>query len=359
MKKLFFLLFSVLTILSCASQNDDALKDLAFVRSTILENHPGVYNHQDPDFCSKLEIAYAQAQSIIAGTKEPEASHKALTCFTQSFNDPHLWVHWTNKSATQLPQSPKKITFSIFPHNVAWIEIPTFALRTEELNHFEECLDHIAILREKNQIVFDLRGNQGGNSDYGSQIIDALFSEKYAQQQRNAHNSKMYVDWRASQGNVAHIASFLKRNPTNDWLQKIAAGLQQSLAQGHIFYTETCAHAASTGKYQSTAATSAEIIIVTDSVNVSAALDFIDELKMMSQQVTLVGQKTKADRLYMEVRSLPLPSGLGSFSFPIKVYRNRPRLDNQPYYPDIEFTDIANTKALECFILEKICQKKY
>jgi hypothetical protein len=58
--------------------------------------------------------------------------------------------------------------------------------------------------------------------------------------------------------------------------------------------------------------------------------------------------------VYMEVRSLPLPSGSGNFSFPIKVYRNRPRLDNEPYSPNIEFKDVHNTAALQSFIIEKI-----
>lgn len=97
-----------------------------------------------------------------------------------------------------------------------------------------------------------------------------------------------------------------------------------------------------------------KVIVITDSVNVSAALDFIDELKLMTKEVMLIGQKTKADRVYMEVRSLPLPSGAGIFSFPIKVYRNRPRLDNEPYYPNIEFKDIHNTPALQGFILETV-----
>jgi len=74
----------------------------------------------------------------------------------------------------------------------------------------------------------------------------------------------------------------------------------------------------------------------------------------MTKKVILIGQKTKADRVYMEVRSLPLPSGSGTFFFPIKVYRNRPRLDNEPYVPNIEFKDVANTPALKSFILEKI-----
>lgn len=97
-----------------------------------------------------------------------------------------------------------------------------------------------------------------------------------------------------------------------------------------------------------------QIIAIIDSSNVSAALDFIDELKILEPKIKLIGLKTNADRLYMEVRSVNLPSGAGSFYFPIKVYRNRMRLDNQPYEPDIEYKDIANTYELQKMIVKII-----
>jgi hypothetical protein len=75
---------------------------------------------------------------------------------------------------------------------------------------------------------------------------------------------------------------------------------------------------------------------------------------MMTENVLLICQKTKADRVYMEVRSFPLPSGSGHVFFPIKVYRNRPRLDHEPYVPNIEFKDVHDTPALQKYILNKI-----
>jgi len=78
-----------------------------------------------------------------------------------------------------------------------------------------------------------------------------------------------------------------------------------------------------------------KIVVIIDRNNVSAALDFIDELKAVSNSVYLLGEKTNTDRLYMEVRSEMLPSKEGEFFFPIKVYRNRKRADNIGYEPDI------------------------
>ncbi|ABE04457.1 hypothetical protein [Rickettsia bellii] len=96
----------------------------------------------------------------------------------------------------------------------------------------------------------------------------------------------------------------------------------------------------------------AKIIVIIDEKNVSSTLDFIDELKIMTQNIILIGKTTKADRLYMELRTVELPSKLGIFSFPIKVYRNRNRGDNIPYIPDFEI-DPKNTAKLKDFILNK------
>ena len=163
------------------------------------------------------------------------------------------------------------------------------------------------------------------------------------------------MDWRASQGNLSHISSLLIKNPTNQWLQDTKDGLKESLEKVDSFYREysykTCGPAKN---ITSESKFGFKVIVITDSFNVSAALDFIDELKIMTKKVILIGQKTKADRVYMEVRPMPLPSGSGNFFFPIKVYRNRLRLDNEPYAPNIEFKAVHNTPALQNFILEKI-----
>lgn len=55
----------------------------------------------------------------------------------------------------------------------------------------------------------------------------------------------------------------------------------------------------------------------------------------------------------MEVRTVMLPNGNGTFSFPIKVYRNKTRKDNMPYYPDFYYKDdINNSQGLKQFTLQ-------
>lgn len=131
----------------------------------------------------------------------------------------------------------------------------------------------------------------------------------------------------------------------SDWIQNVANGIEESIAKHEPYYNEMAEISAAPNQAASTHDVKTKIIFIIEPLNVSAALDFIDSLKMMNYPITLVGKTTKADRLYMEVRSVDLPRGLGTFSYPIKVYRNRPRGDNVPYVPDID-CDVTDTQEL-------------
>jgi uncharacterized ubiquitin-like protein YukD len=332
--------------------------DLDFIYNSILDNHPGVYNEEDPKFRNNLEQFYNDAKKKIISSKNDLGSKDAIDEFSEKFDDAHLWVSWKNISKKSDVIVTKRLSISQLSNDIPWISLPTFDLNISQEKDFEQLIKDISKFQTKKYIIFDLRGNQGGNSDYGSKIANALFGEGYAYQKRCSLNKKTYVDWRVIKGNLDHIASLLIRYPSS-WLQNVAHGLKASIMRGKNYYREYSSESCDLKNNLTLLHTvRTKIIIIIDALNVSAALDFIDELKIMTTNLILVGQTTKADRLYMEVRTLSLPSGLGSFSFPIKVYRNRLRSDNQSYLPDIKYQDLNNILALQNFILTLIMEKK-
>jgi hypothetical protein len=92
---------------------------------------------------------------------------------------------------------------------------------------------------------------------------------------------------------------------------------------------------------------SAKIVIVIDHACGSACLDFIDEMMSLDTGLTLGGEATAADSLYMEKREASLPSQRGTFIFPIKVYRGRALGYNVHYVPHITVTDVQDTKSVQ------------
>jgi hypothetical protein len=331
-------------------------QDLDFIRGTIIENHPGIYNTQGPNFTDHLEQAYDRAKESLSQTSDVNGTKQIITDFARSFDDSHLWVSWyRNQEKTATPSyGLQAFEMNHVNDQIAWVALPTFDLNHDQQKEFQKILKKIPELRKKNILVFDLRGNQGGNSDYGIQVINALFEKRYAQQKRNEARQYTFVDWRVSQDNLSHINSLYERYQSL-WIKHVAEGLKQSLDQNKRYYRELPSTESVADQTELSHPVTAQIVVMIDSGNVSVALDFIDELKMMGPTITLIGQKTKADRLYMDVRTVKLPSGLGTFSLPIKVYRNRPRRDNEPYRPDIEH-QTTDREELQQFIQEKFAK---
>ncbi len=84
----------------------------------------------------------------------------------------------------------------------------------------------------------------------------------------------------------------------------------------------------------------------------SSCLSFADELLQMPK-VIHVGLPTFGDTFYLEIREMELPSKNGSFTIPMKVFRNRPRGSNESYQPTYRFQgNIHDRKAYEDWIIE-------
>ncbi|MDP2194274.1 MAG: S41 family peptidase, partial [Alphaproteobacteria bacterium] len=198
--KLALLMTYALLMTSCAVQHNPGIQDLDFIYTSILENHPGVYNNGDPNFCKNLETSYETATLSIKASQVNSSAKLIISDFAKSFNDPHLWVEWIDNINQKQNDTRAKFSISKFSNETVWITLSTFNLNSEEEKDFKKLVKQIPNLSSKKYIIFDLRGNQGGNSDYGSQIINALFGMKYAQEMRCTHNKETFADWRASDG---------------------------------------------------------------------------------------------------------------------------------------------------------------
>ena len=97
-----------------------------------------------------------------------------------------------------------------------------------------------------------------------------------------------------------------------------------------------------------------KIYLLTDSACFSACLGMADII-MSFPQATHIGLPTRADAIYIDNRSIELPSGNGRLSFSMKVYRGRARGHNEPYIPQIRYLDSNwETAALDNWFLEQV-----
>lgn len=350
------ILFNPLTAYAITEQ-----QDLDFIYQTIIANHPGIYNTADPDFKANTVRFYDITKQKLAKTSELVSQESVISQFAQSFADPHLGVQWNHKSSSNAvpPRYNHPFKAETLNNNIVWVTLPTFELNKEQESGFEIITQELAKYRSNKVIVFDIRGNDGGNSYYGDLLLYSLFGQNYVNNKNylNARRNNTYADWRASPTNLSRITcSISKKNNDNDdreWLLTVKHGMESSIRDNNPYYRDY--------EYSADLTTTApksqfngKIILIINQDNYSAALSFIDEVKLLAPQSILVGQTTGADRLYTDINSIPLPSGLGDFIYPMKVYRNQVRADNEHYHPDMPFANISDTMALQQLVIKLI-----
>ncbi|UTC24122.1 S41 family peptidase [Candidatus Comchoanobacter bicostacola] len=341
----------------CAPQY---IEDIDFAYQEILDNHPGVYNERDPLFNQSLDASYASAKDKLQRVTTSDEAENILEEFIDSFDDAHLRVSWHHKQGRcRSNNHAQRLELTSIAKDTVWITLPTFVLSKDQREQFRTLIEKAEQLPPQRHIIFDIRGNGGGNSLLGEEIMQVFFGKKHAVQKLCHERKKGHIAWRASQGNVNHIldaykgllATFNLDSLQLKNLEEIKSGLENSLANGEEYYieypTQVCEEKLIVNTSQDT-----KFTVITDSANGSSALIFIDELKLMTQNIVLLGKETSADTLYTEIRHIPLPSGSGSLVIPIKVRSYRKRLSNETYVPDIAYDDIQNTESLKVFVLE-------
>jgi hypothetical protein len=343
----------ILTIISfalTAANSNFFEEDLIFLYQSIVDNHPAFYNEEDYFFKKNLEKSYTIAKEEMKNTKDEKVSKIIIDNFIKSFQDPHLQVVWFDQ-INRIKSPKEKFSIKDLSEKGSWITLSSFSLNKEEKDKFQLFLSRLPLLRNKDYIILDLRGNQGGNSIYCEEIINYLFGKDFAESKRAILYKNSFTDWRASPGNLEYIASLVTRYPE---ISEIAEGIKLSLTKGEKFYRDFY-KATSYNKVSS--AINSHFFVIIDSSNVSSTLVFLDQLKAMTKKLLLIGEKTKADRIYSDVRSIKLPSQKGNLILPMKILPNRPRKDQEGYLPDLFVTNLEDDIALEEFLLQLI--KKY
>lgn len=223
-----------------------------------------------------------------------------------------------------------------------WINLSDFSPNDEGAAKMRAIFAEVKTRREDMQnaksIVFDMRGNQGGSSTWGNDMIEALWGKAYPESRHVDHDA--FVEWRLSEGNVKHmgwIVDYLLKNghedTANNYFGPIYEASQKALKAGDDLYREP--EDDDTAPMQSREVINpvkAPVYVLTHGTCASACLDFMDGLFEL-EGVTHIGYPTSSDTNYMEIRMQDLPSGLAKMAIPTKVYRNRARKSGEFYDP--------------------------
>jgi len=267
------------------------------------------------------------------------------------------------KYLTKTSANSKNTSFSFesMGDNQYWLTLPKFNLNQQQKQAIRDVIQQTKkVSPSAEHFVIDVRGNNGGNSEWGVEVAKAIYGEAFIQQHRRANPDNSYALWRVSDANAKHLQNVLpwikeqfgEENNMYLSFSSLTTKMKTAVKAGDSFIRQgdddIIPEVSSGVKVQ--AESNAKVLFLTDSDCGSACLDFAD-LLLTLPNVHHIGQETGADTVYMDIRHVKLPSGLGSYSLAQKVYRQRPRKHNQSYVPQHFYpANIADTPKVKAWI---------
>lgn len=299
-----------------------------------------------------------------------KAPHRYRSCvFSEAGQRKETALKWREVSPAEHmrqwraanPPLEKRSSISKLAPGKYWVHLPEFNPGPAQEAELKALIADVATLRSAELVVFDLRNNDGGNSQWGDDALANLYGAPYLDYLSAKKGKQDYAEYRVSKANLAYeeqsLATLSRQfgadSPAVRSSAELAARMRKALDAGVPFLRHTPEKAQPPLPAAAPAALStARAILVTDSNCVSSCLDFADAV-MRLPNVRHLGQTTGADTLFMEVRSVDLPSKLGRFVVAQKVYRDRLRANNQAYVPSLHYPGrINDTDKLKAWVLE-------
>jgi len=245
--------------------------------------------------------------------------------------------------------SPRRANRFTFNNGVLWIRAANFQLSAEDERALDRMLGEVRRLKEVRAIVFDARGNGGGDSSVGGRIFMAATGGIEYDLRGIEKLPRLYAQWRVSDVSIAAAAEHIQRvksvygeqSPRIDRALAFWEGLRRERSAGQPWYEQW--ESPEWGyrvdrdeiirRHGRLKRFSGKVILVTDNRCASACLDFADVVRLVPGALH-VGKTTSADPVYVDMGSEAMPSG-NRLWMPLKVWRNRLRGNNEPLVPDV------------------------
>jgi len=249
-----------------------------------------------------------------------------------------------------------------FGNNGIWISIPTFQLKDEANNATYAALmrvvNSVRAFRNKNIIVFDLRGNGGGDLTYGQAILHNLYGDDFIVSLGKNHilNQPWTAVLRVSEANIQQYQKLatvfdtsIQKSQELD-LKDTIKKMQLAAKQGKTVVSIEMMSPPKKTIYPVKNPVMAKIFLLTDGNCSSSCWLFVREFLQMPN-VELVGQPTHFMTRYTMANPILLPSGIMKILVPMQAYTNPLDHFNTPFFPHCIYKEyMGDTVALEKWI---------
>jgi len=336
---------------------DVAVKDLNFIYEWIKKNHPAPAEIKcsHPVFRRWFDKGFKMAMNKTKRIRTKAEYKQVLNDYVNGFKDRHLRLEPPNRKIgnNRLKKDIANIDFQ--EKDLCWVTLKSFYPRNkEQLHQLREVVDNIKYCRRKDIIVLDFRGAEGGNTVWGVNMLNNLFTKRYIDSLENYPYRNFSLVFRVSKDNINNleedIKNKLKEIQTRKYYRKILMEMKKAIKNNknlvRIFFKT---------KYKKTREMSnpvrGRIYVLTEGGR-SAVLLILDRL-LSIKGVMQVGRPTGSDTLYGECGEVKLPSGNFNLIYPTAIRDYIIRKNNENYIPKYSYMrDIYNTPKVKNWIIK-------
>jgi len=257
---------------------------------------------------------------------------------------------------------PARLNAYTLQDGVLWLRAGNFQPDREAAQQIEKMLEELPRLEGVRTIVFDSRGNGGGNSEFGERFFNAATGGLAMDAADESAVPHSFAQWRVSDAAIAGMDFRLERigaaqgkdSQDYKWVAELRERILKAKADGLPWAEQAgdprLSRADIAARHGRLRRFSGKVVLVTDEHCASACLDFADLVRSVPGAIHM-GQATSADTLYMDIGRVTLPSG-NVLILPLKVWRNRLRGNNEVLQPDVPLqVDIRDDAAVRKAVL--------
>ena len=236
----------------------------------------------------------------------------------------------------------------------SWVGMPDFN-GARSAAAYEALYAQLARLPRSGWIVFDLRGNGGGDSSWGNRALQALYGAAWGTRVAEAGGTAKYLV--ANAATVAQLKLYIaapehahsKAEFESDLAKveaAIAAGDAMALVSGQ-------ADAAALVTPASPRPHGPRIAALIDRGCFSSCMNFLQQIQASGDSVVL-GEATIGYSPFGEITRIDLPSGRGSLRIPTAWFKTT-QATREPFVPDFPYTgDMADDAAVMKWVSSKL-----
>ncbi|SFO79272.1 Peptidase family S41 [Variovorax sp. PDC80] len=266
-------------------------------------------------------------------------------------------LDWKNsdEGTSFLNVQQPRIGVESWGENRYWIYAQQFLPARLAEDELENAISAIQIIPEKAEVVvFDARGNNGGSSLFGYQLLAALMRRDTPTIDSGAQAwwrpSRISVDW------FDRLArdELVRTGPKSIRYKKILE-MKNFLKEAHeksgpsVLVADSAIEGSQYPPPPDGNSFKGRVVLLTDKHCASACLDFSDLVLAVPGSLH-VGESTSSDSDYLDITVVDLPSGL-QMAVPQKVWIGRGRKANEPLIPEHIFSgDIYDTPSLRAWM---------